>query len=207
MTRHITYFIISLITTLNLLADGPPIDSTGKIWCKFISIQLDSSQIKHLQCHRWIKLTADQQKRLNFLELPKYVDIFDPFHNDCICGQVYGMWYLPDRIGFCYKDSTKTIIGEDDEITDWYNNDTNFVGQVDPNHLYIGSNGQLLYKEKPISSNDISKIIESLKTNKDKEYIVIYLPPISNNSNSKAIRKIKEGIQLAIPKDFRTFWM
>ena len=101
------------------------------------------------------------------------------------------MWYLPDRIGFCYKDSTKIIIVEDDEVTDWYNNDTNFVGRVDPNHLYIGSKGQLLYKEKPISYNDISKIIESLKTKKDKEYIVIYLPPISNNPNSKAIRKIK----------------
>jgi hypothetical protein len=189
------------------MAEGPPIDSTGKIRCKFIFVQLDSIQIRHLQTHRWIKLTPIQQKRLHFLNLPKYVDIFDPFHHDCTCGQTYGMWYQTDRLGFCYGDTTKTEINNDEESNEWYNNDTNFVRQSNLNNLFISTNGQLLYKDKPISIDNVPKIINSLKTKKNKKYLTIYQPPTAGNPNSKKIQQTKTKIRQLIPADFEVNWM
>jgi len=189
------------------MADGPPIDSTGKIRCKFISIQLDSIQIRHLQTHRWIKLTAIQQKRLHFLNLPKYIDIFDPFHRDCTCGQIYGMWYQTNRLGFCYSDTTKTEVNSDDELNEWYNNDTNFVRRGNLNDLYISTSGQLLYKDKPIPTDYVPKIITFLKINKNKGYLTIYQPPTTGNPNSKQVQQTKDKIRKFIPVDFEVNWM
>ena len=56
--RLIVILIISLTNTL--FADGPPIDSTGKLSGKYISITLDSNQIKHLQTNRYLELTKEQ---------------------------------------------------------------------------------------------------------------------------------------------------
>lgn len=208
MDRFSIYLILAFFAAFDLRADGPPIDSTGHIFCKFISIKLDSKQIKHLQTNRWLILTDVQQKRLHFLNLPKYVDIFDPFHRDCTCGQIYAMWYLPDRIGFCIRDTTKFEISPgDDEINEWYNNDTNFVKHKSANDFYINTIGQLLYKEKIITIKDMMGIIETLKKSKDKRYLTIYQPPTTNNPNSKDILQTKQKIRELLPSDFTVYWM
>lgn len=208
MLKKTCYLIFLVFASLNLLADGPPIDTAGNITCNFISIQLDKAQIKHLETHRWIKLNPAQQQRLHFLNLPKYVGVIDPFHRDCTCGQVYGMWYSPDKLAFCYNDTTKTEIIDEPELIEHYNNDTIFTRNNNPNDFYISTGGQLLYKGKPISMSRFQKITESIMKGEDNRFIFIYQPPMSNNKNADLVLKTKDKVRKALPKGMETiYWL
>jgi hypothetical protein len=203
--RLIIILIISLTNTL--FADGPPIDSTGKIFGKYISITLDSNQIKHLQTNRYLELTKEQQKRLYFLDLPKYVDIFDPFHRDCTCGQIYGMWYQTDKVAFVIKDTNIAVKPAiDDEVYNSYSEAP--VSNSIKNELFIGSQGKLYYNNQIIDIDKIPLIIKELSLEKsEKDYIVIYQPPTVGNPNSKTILRIKTALRQKIPIDFKVYWL
>ena len=117
------------------------------------------------------------------------------------------MWYQTNRLGFCYSDTTKTEVNSDDELNEWYNNDTNFVRRGNLNDLYISTSGQLLYKDKPIPTDYVPKIITFLKINKNKGYLTIYQPPTTGNPNSKQVQQTKDKIRKFIPVDFEVNWM
>lgn len=194
---------IFLLFSNGILADGAPMDSTGKIFTKYVSITLDSIQIKHLQKNRYLKLTDEQQKRLHYLDLPKYVDIIDPFHRRmCTCGQIYGMWYAPDKVAFTVKDTTVIYKHEsDDPFFDVY--DKNFDTNYKQNEMFIGSKGELYYKGKLVSLNDVVAILNLLENKKS--YIRIFLPPI-NKQNYTAISNTRQALSQIIPSEFNFYW-
>jgi hypothetical protein len=64
-----TAVILSGLLISNLLfADGPPIDTTGKIRAKYIAIKLEANQVNHLQVCRWLKLTPGTAKTIASFE-------------------------------------------------------------------------------------------------------------------------------------------
>ena len=199
--------LILVLWTNELFADGPPIDSTGKIYVKYVSITLDSTQIAHLQKNRYLKLTPEQQKRLYFLNLPTYVDILDPFHNLCTCGQIYGMWYETNKIAFEITDTTKIQKwAADDDIYNGYNKDRK--AGYSKNKLFIGTNGQLFYKGETLDINKVSQLIKKLRLEKKSlDYIEIFQPPTIGNINNNIISSVKKTLRQNIPSDFKVFWM
>jgi hypothetical protein len=201
-SRYFTLLVVFCLSAFKLLADGPPIDTTGHISCNYISVKITKSQKEHLQSHRWLSLNKEQRKKLTFLNLPKFVDVFDPFHHDCTCGQIYGMWYQEDSIAFCVRDSGRSseLDYDDDEIGGWYNNDSNFVGRKNKDAAFISLDGKVFYMDHQISIDDLRKI--SLEN-----YIFIYLPPIAKSKNPGLIYQTKEKILLNFPKTMQIFWM
>ena len=160
-------------------ADGPPIDSTGKIFCKYIAIKLDSIQISHLQNHRWLELTTIQRKKLASLHLPKYIDVLSPFHNDCTCGQIYGIWFRKDSLAFV-ADDLHLKPYSDKEIFDWYNMGLNI--EKSKNNLFIGTEGYLYFNNLRINENQIRVRLNDLgKTKNPSNYLIIHQPPLSSS--------------------------
>ena len=178
-----------------LFDDGPPFDTTGRIRSKYVAIKLEANQINHLQVCRWLKLTTAQQKRLHFLNLPKYISIVDPFYNDCTCGMVYAMWFKVDSIAFSIRDTTKIVqYQEDDDICTWYGK--NFNTSCEKNEIYIGSSGQLFYLGKLIVPAEVEQIIKNyIPEEAGDKYFIFLLPPISNNPNAKMVLRINNKLK------------
>lgn len=197
------FFILQVFLSNSIMAEGAPIDTTGKIYANFVSITLDSSQIEHLQKNRYLKLTIEQQKRLYYLDLPKYIDIIDPFNSVCVCGQIYGMWYAPNKVAFVIEDTTKVYKHDSmDLFFDVY--DKGYDTTYQENIIFIGSKGQLFYKGLLIGIKDIPKISESF--NKDMSYIRVFLPPSFNTNYSLIILETRRLLSQAIPSDFKIAW-
>lgn len=185
------------------MADGAPMDSTGKVLTNYVSITLDSTQIEHLQKNRYLKLTVEQQKRLYFLDLPKYIDIIDPFNSMCTCGQIYGMWYTTDKVAFSIEDTTKVIKHDSmDLFFDVY--DKEFDTTYKENCVFIGTKGQLFYKGLLIGIKDVPALLKSF--DKDKKYIRVFLPPSLNTSYYAAILNTRQLLSQSIPSDFEIGW-
>ena len=187
--------LVGLFFSNFLFADGPPFDTTGKIRSKYIAIKLEANQINHLQVCRWLKLTSAQQKRLHFLNLPKYISIVDPFYNDCTCGMVYAMWFRVDSIAFEIRDTTKIVqYQKDDDICTWYGKD--FNTSYEKNEIYIGSSGQLFYLGKLIDPDEVELIIKNYVPGEGGDkYFSFFLPPISKNPNAKIVLRVKNKLK------------
>jgi hypothetical protein len=189
--NRILYIFFLFVIANSLFADGPPIDSTGKIYTKYVYVILDSNQIIHLQKNRYLILTEAQQKRLHFLSLPKYVDVLDPFHKGCTCAQIYGMWYEINKIAFEVKDTNKVnIVDKDDEIYNGYK--TDYTLKTDNSTFFISSNGELYQNDELIDLKSLPRI---------------YQPPLNKNTDAKSVLKTKEKFRRCIPPDFIVRWM
>jgi hypothetical protein len=184
------------------LADGPPINKNGEITRPFVSVTLDSVQIEHLQSNRHIELTRAQRARLHFLKLPKIIDVLDPFHHDCTCGQVYGIWYQTDKLAFVYSDTTVVddIYKGDPELAEMYDN---YKSEQPRTWVLVGSSGQLYYQGVKITLKKLEEIARQRKGEKQ-EYLMIFQPPLKNNPNRRnventiaTIRQTNLGIDIA----------
>lgn len=209
MKRTKIFLILLLASIKSVLADGPPIDTTGKIYCRFVSITLDSVQVEHLQKSRWLELTVAQRKQLPFL-LPKIIDIVDPFFSSCTCGMTYGMWYAKNKIGFCLgKADTilntegKIDMSTEDPSIEEYNN---WDPKPSKNHVYIGLKGELFYMDKKIKIEELQQIAKSKIGKKDEDYIVFCLPPSKDNPDIKKFLRTKSEIKMNLPLNFNYYW-
>ena len=194
-----------LLVPAKLYADGPPIDTLGNIRCEFLSIKLDDAQIQHLQSHRWLTLTPLQREQLKSLHLPKYIDVFGPFHGDCTCGQVYGMWYRIDSLAFCKRNLQPRDSLEYDYDMAWYNDDKNF--QSDSQNFHIGSAGRIIHNNQVVSNDNIYSVVDSLTKARNERYIIVYQPPINKNPNAAAVRQAKRWIESRLPAGIKVYWM
>lgn len=205
--------LILLFALNKMFAEGPPIDTSGHIRCKYISITLDSLQIEHLQKSRWLDLTLDQRKQLPFL-LPKTIDIVDPFFNSCTCGMIYGMWYAKDKIAFCVSEAElkqplniegKTDTSSVDESVALYNDYPKIYGK---NFIYIGLSGELFHEGKSITIEELNKIAKKIKEEniKDASCLVFCLPPTKENLNYKKVFITKRDITVNLPSNLCYAW-
>jgi hypothetical protein len=206
--KHKLLIIIAIFASNFILADGPPIDSTGKILTSYFSIKLDSNQIRHLQNNRWLELTAEQKKKLHFLDLPKYVDIVDPYHHECTCGQIYGMWYTIDSIAFALKDTNKLDKHDlNDDVFNAYNTN-DFLNPLNPNDLFITTTGLISYMGEIVEIKNISdKLCKiQIKKNDKIKYIAIYQPPLKHNKSKDKVIATKAKLAKSIPADLDVYW-
>jgi hypothetical protein len=206
--KHKFLILIIILTSNCLLADGPPINTAGNILTTYVSIKLDTNQIRHLQNNRWLELTPAQQKSLHFLDLPKYVDIVDPFHRDCTCGQIYGMWYTVDSIAFAVKD-TNIIVKHNwsDEEFKAYNSSEQ-LRTIDPNDLFITSAGQISYMGKIVEIKNIQDKLRKIEIKKNDKikYITIYQSPLKHNKSKNKVISTKAKLVKCVPADLSVYW-
>lgn len=210
MTKTNIFLIILFASIKSLFADGPPIDTTGKIHCRFISITLDSAQVEHLQRSRWLDLTLAQRKQLPFI-LPKTIDIVDPFFSSCTCGMIYAMWYAKNKIGFCVGKADTTKLNKegkidtstDDEFMEMYNN---YPKEPSKNHVYVGFKGELFYMDKKIKSQELQQIAKNKVGKKNEDYIVFCLPPSYDKQDIKKLAQTKAEIRMHLPLNFTYYW-
>ena len=206
--KNIIFLFSFLLLTNILKADGPPIDTSGKIHVPYISITLTKLQAEHLQKNRHLDLTAEQQKKLARWKLPNTIDILDPYWRDCTCGMIYGIWYKPNEVAFLLRDTIKTNCEKgsaNDETNEYYKN---YQKEDAKTNLYIGTDGRIYYQNKLISFQEISKIIEEIKAiDKDNPYLIIYQPPKTGNTYWSNVEETKKKIEKIIPAGFSYHWM
>lgn len=197
--------ILILISSSQLKADGPPVDSLGNIRGKYVSIKLTQTQIDHLQKNRYLELTAAQQKKVAFLKLPKTVDIVDPHYNDCTCGMIYGIWYTLSEVAFPYRDtSSARAFNSDPEGAHFYNN---YSKEYNKNELFIGTDAQLYYMGKSISLKEFESIIEKKLTDQNNKYLFVFIPPQKGNTNWGKVQESRNAILKRIsPLVKKVYW-
>lgn len=184
--------VFLLFCSIQLKADGPPVDSLGNIRGKYVSIKLTQIQIDHLQKNRYLELTVAQQKKVAFLKLPKFVDIVDPNYNDCTCGMIYGIWYTLSEVAFPYRDtSSARAYNSDPEGANFYNN---YSKEYNENELFIGTDAQLYYMGKSITLKEFESIIQKKLADSNNKYLFVFVPPQKENPNWSKIQNSRSVI-------------
>jgi hypothetical protein len=184
-------------------ADGMPMDSTGKVYGNYVSITLNESQINFLQDHRYLKLTPEQHQRLKFLNLPKYIDVLDPYHRGCGCGEIYGMWYAPDKLAFSVDDTTViSTIDSNDVIYHYY--EYQFDTARADEAFYISSGGAVYYKDHAVDSAAIKKIFRQFV--KEGKFLEIRLPPVSKNADGFKVINTRRWLGNIVPEKLNYHW-
>lgn len=200
---------IFLLWGYNLLfADGPPVDSTGKILTKYISLYLDSSQIIQVSRAWAFELNETQQKILKKINRKAEIKILDiitfPYY-DCSCGMyMYGIWFKKDSVGIPLEfveeyNLTLKSIKEDEGLSTYkyYKNRTfkDVIKKLSPETIFIDFDGTYYIRYREVTEKIIYQLIDkcsekNLKKKKSSSIFVFFqTAPLINKKIKKMIMK------------------
>jgi hypothetical protein len=193
-----------------LFADGPPVDSTGKITTKYISLHLDSSQIIQVSRAWAFELNETQQKilkKINNKAEIKILDIITFPYFDCSCGMyMFGIWFKKDSVGIPleyikeYHLTLKSIKEDEGLSTYKYYKSRTFkdvIKKLRPENIFIDWDGKYYLQYKEISEKYIFQLIDkfsekNIKIKNNSNYYVFFqtAPLISKKIKKMMLEKI-----------------
>jgi hypothetical protein len=201
---------ISVIASLILglcniaFADGPPVDSKGKITTDYFAIHIDSAQIEQASRTWAIELTKEQIVTLQKLNKKMSVNVLDILtfpYNDCTCGMfIYGIWNKKDSVSiplYFIKDYKSYYNDLEPNQKKYYNKRTmkDVIKKLSSTSIFIDFDCNCYIKNKLVTDKDIKKLIDKLSKKKsskhsgDDQIIWFNTVPFLDKKIEKNIRK------------------
>lgn len=211
MKKIVFYFIGFSFITLEVFAEGPPVNYKNEITEDYTAIALTKKQKEDLNYCRVIVLNTQQKNILKEIINQDYLYILGAHYNDCTCGLRYGIWFHEDSVGVPnyikqYKENdeqglklalesgdtlriemAKRLLQSD--LVKWKSlrEDELTDSTSMKTKFYISLNGDVFYKKQKIEKDSLTNIIwdiqnENRDENAEEEVIIyVYWPPVYNN--------------------------
>jgi len=153
------------------IAEGPPVDSLGRVFCKHRILKLTQQQIKEAGTKRHITFTNEQWRSFHNKQYPPKIYVLTPTWAECCCGMFYAIWNKPDQV----------CISQD--MIDWADFSDREITNVDSsnyNDVNIDINGDMYYHYNKINISKVDSFIDDvvkIKKNKSFRFFTIFRPP------------------------------
>ncbi|MDB4533613.1 hypothetical protein N9242_01990 [Vicingaceae bacterium] len=197
---RILIFTFSLFISSFLFADGLPLDSNGNITLPHTIITLSQEQQTFLNNHRFLKLSEDQKILLGNKWKLDTLEVLDPHHHDCTCGQTYAIWINPKQIAILDRFVSQE---PNEDFFQMCKENIQFYKSQKKNLIYISLEGNISYQEKPIKIEGVKTILNG----KGLDFVLIFQPPKKENPNWNNILELKKEIQSINKSEVKIHWM